>query len=90
MSTAPKYEYKSDFFKSIIKESEAKGEAVGEANALLRTLRRRNIATSEEQRQRILACTNLATLEAWAERAYDISHIDELWEDASGTGAPSQ
>jgi hypothetical protein len=90
MSTAPKYEYKSDFFKSLIQEGKTAGKAEGEALAVLRTLRRRNIASSEEQRQRILSCTDLATLEAWAERAYDISHIDELWEEgASGTGVPS-
>jgi flagellar biosynthesis/type III secretory pathway protein FliH len=50
-------------------EGEAKGKtegrAEGQAQAILRVLERRNVPVSAEQRERILTCSDLATLGAW-------------------------
>ena len=50
-------------------EGLTQGEAVGEARAILTLLDARGIAVSEAVRARILACTDLATLDRWVRRA---------------------
>jgi hypothetical protein len=44
-------------------KGQARGEAKGEAQALLRVLDRRGLAVSNDQRERILACTDIANHE---------------------------
>ncbi|HEU4577813.1 MAG TPA: Rpn family recombination-promoting nuclease/putative transposase [Polyangiaceae bacterium] len=55
-----------------------KGEARGLAASVLRILERRGLALSEAQRQRVLGCQEIATLEAWFDRALEIASVDEL------------
>ena len=45
------------------------GEARGKAEAILAVLAARGIAVSETLRERILACTEVATLDVWIRRA---------------------
>lgn len=59
-------------------EGEAKGEAKGKAEALLRILAQRGLSVSEDQRRRVLACTDLATLDGWLDRALLVASVDEL------------
>ena len=59
-------------------EGEAKGRAKGKAEALLRILAQRRLSVSEDQQQRILACTDLATLDGWLDRALRVASVDEL------------
>lgn len=59
-------------------EGEAKGKAKGKAEALLQILAQRGLSVSEDQQQRILAHTDLATLDGWIDRALRVASVDEL------------
>ena len=59
-------------------ESEARGEARGEALMLLRILRRRGLEVSPETEARLLATTDTALLERWADRALDAASIEAV------------
>lgn len=59
----------------------AEGEAKGKAEALLRILAQRALSVSEDQRRRILACIDLATLDGWLDRAFLVASIGELLGD---------
>ena len=60
-------------------ESEARGEARGEALMLLRILRRRGLDVSPETEARLLATTDTALLERWADRALDAASIEAVF-----------
>ena len=60
----------------------AEGRAEGEAHAILRVLERRSISVSAQQRDRILACTDLATLESWVDRAVTATSTEELFTES--------
>jgi hypothetical protein len=60
-------------------EGEKKGKAEGEAQALLRVLDRRGLSISAEQRERVLACSELAALEAWLDRAVTAESTEEVF-----------
>jgi hypothetical protein len=60
-------------------EGEAEGEAKGEAKALLVILRRRGVAVTSDQQHRILACTDVATLDRWLDRAFSVASAEELF-----------
>ena len=60
-------------------ESEARGEARGEALMLLRILRRRGLEVSPETEARLLATTDTALLERWADRALDAASIEAVF-----------
>ncbi len=79
------YEYQSDFAKKYDAlgraKGEAKGRAEGEASAVLKFLATRRIAVTEEQKTRILACTDLQVLERWIEKAVTVTSGDELFTD---------
>jgi hypothetical protein len=70
-------EYKSDFARGY----EARGEAKGEANAVLTVLSARGIDVPEEARVRISECTDLALLESWLRRAVTAASADELFDE---------
>jgi flagellar biosynthesis/type III secretory pathway protein FliH len=63
-------------------EGEAKGktegEAKGKAEALLMFLRRRGLVLTEEQRQQIVTCIDLAALDRWLDRAFSVTSVNEL------------
>jgi hypothetical protein len=59
------YQYQSDFAKRYV----AQGEAIGRAHAILSVLGARGLAVSDQERQRILECSDLAVLEKWIVRA---------------------
>ena len=60
-------------------EGKAEGEAKGEAKALLVILRRRGVAVTSDQQHRILACTDVATLDRWLDRAFSVASAEELF-----------
>lgn len=72
---ATNYEYQSEFHK----KADALGRARGEAFAVLKFLTTRRIAVTEEQKTRILACTDLKVLERWIEKAVTVASADELF-----------
>jgi hypothetical protein len=63
-------------------EGEAKGKAEGEARAILRVLDRRGLRVSDEQRERILNCSDLTQLEGWLDRAVTARNMDEVFAPA--------
>ncbi len=60
-----KYEYQSDFARKYV----AQGEAEGRAHSVLHVLEVRGIDVPGDVRERILSCSDVATLDAWLERA---------------------
>lgn len=55
-----------------------RGEAEGEAKALLRVLAARNFSPTEEQRQAVLACRDRAQLERWLDASVTAPSIAAL------------
>lgn len=66
-------EYRSELFRGIFKkgqaEGKAEGEAKGKAESILAFLAAREIPVSDALRDRILSCTDIATLDVWIRRA---------------------
>jgi hypothetical protein len=60
-------------------EGLAKGRAEGRAEDVLRILALREVNVDGKARQRILSCTDLATLGLWLERAMRANHISEVF-----------
>ena len=60
-------------------EGEARGEANGEARAIIAVLEARDITPTQEQRQRILACTDIDRLNTWVRKAVTLTRVDELF-----------
>jgi hypothetical protein len=67
------------FMSETQRRSFAEGEAKGEARALLRVLERRGIAISTEQREHVLACSDLTVLEGWLDRAATAASVREVF-----------
>jgi hypothetical protein len=71
------YQYKSDFAKRYVAqgrtegkaEGQAEGRAEGRALAILAVLNARGVEVSPAVRERVLACTDVARLDAWIARA---------------------
>ncbi len=59
-------------------EGKAEGKAEGVATALLKILAARGVLINEDQRAQILGCTDLATLDAWLDRALGGANLDDL------------
>lgn len=62
-------------------EGQARGEAKGKAEVLLKLLALRGIKLPAAQRKRILACTDHATLDIWAERVLTATSLREVLGD---------
>ena len=73
------YEYKSEFARKYVAQGEAKGKAEGRAEALLAFLAARKLPVSDEQRQAILGCRDLAQLDRWIARAASVTEAGELF-----------
>lgn len=80
LMTTPNYQYQSDFARKYFSEGKAEGKAEGEARLLLRLIDRKGIAISAHDRERVLACTDTAQIEAWADRAFDATSRDDIFE----------
>ena len=60
-------------------EGEARGEARGKAEDVLRVLEARGFAVPDEVAERVRACRDIATLDAWLTRAVTLTDIAELF-----------
>lgn len=96
MTTTAGYEFRSELLRNLAAEQKALGEAEGmaqgmargraegvaegEAQAVLTVLAARGVAVRADVRDRILACTDLARLEAWLRRAVSATSIDDVLE----------
>jgi len=75
LMSASTYEFQSDFARRHF----AKGEAQGEAHAVLEFLNARGVDVPESARTRIAACTDLDTLGTWIRRAATATSVDDLF-----------
>lgn len=66
------------FAQKIVDRSEARGEAHGKREALLLLAGRLGWTLSEEQRARITACEDVATLDHWLGRVMEVKSADDL------------
>ncbi|MEU4543619.1 hypothetical protein [Nonomuraea dietziae] len=81
------YEYKSDFARKHqahgreIGRAEGliEGKAEGIAEAVLRILAKRGVPIPPEAQERILACHDRDTVDAWLDRALDVTRVEELF-----------
>jgi predicted transposase YdaD len=64
-------------------EGRAEGRVEGRAEDVLRILAVRGVSVDSKARQRILSCTDLATLGLWLERAITATHIAEVLDGVS-------
>jgi hypothetical protein len=62
-------------------EGLAEGEARGLAVALVSILEARGLALTDEDRQQILGCRDLARLRRWTRRVLGVDSVDDLWSD---------
>jgi len=60
-------------------EGRSEGKAEGKAEAVLLVLEGRGLSVSPEQRQRVLRCSDMATLEGWLRKAATVETIDRLF-----------
>jgi hypothetical protein len=64
----------------FVREWVEQGEAKGEAKAVLIILENRGVPLPHEAQERILACTDQATLRTWIGRAVTATSVDELFD----------
>lgn len=74
------HKYHSDFARKYYDEGEAKGEARGEANAVLILLDARGLTVSDDARDRITTCTDLDQLAAWIRHAPTVAKAEDLFD----------
>jgi hypothetical protein len=67
------YEFQGEFARTH--------RAAGKAESLLQFLDARGIGISDEQKARVLACTDLATLDRWIRKAATVASAQELFVD---------
>jgi hypothetical protein len=60
-------------------EGRAEGEAAGQAKSIIAILEDRGISVDDADRERILGCADLKTLETWLHRSLRVSAIGELF-----------
>jgi hypothetical protein len=70
-----------EYFEKACQKWEAEGLAKGRAQDVLRILSVRGVPVEDTARQRILSCTDLATLDQWLERAVKATRVSEVFEE---------
>jgi hypothetical protein len=60
-----------------------KGRAEGQAVGVLQILAERGVSVDNKARQRILSCTDMATLDLWFKRAITATHVSEVLDGSS-------
>ena len=62
-------------------EGRQEGLTRGRAESVLRILTARGVRVDEKSRQHILACTEVATLDRWFDRALNATTLSEVLDD---------
>jgi hypothetical protein len=82
--------FKNEFLDRLEAEAkargEARGEAAGRAQMILQVLAARHIAVPSEIRDQVLACTDIAQLDAWGSTAATAQSVEEIFGAASDAG----
>ncbi|MFI7632556.1 hypothetical protein [Nonomuraea sp. NPDC049400] len=73
--TMQNYRFKSEFAEMLRDE----GRAQGEAKLVLKALEERGVPVTKSARERILACRDLALLDAWFVRSLKVTAAEELF-----------
>jgi hypothetical protein len=71
--------FKDEFIDRIKAEGKAEGRAEGESGMLLRVLAARGFEVPGPLRERVLACTDVAQLESWGDKAVVAASLDEVF-----------
>jgi hypothetical protein len=74
-------EYEKTFVERIHEQGIAEGEAKGKAEGVLKLLDARHLASSQEQRDQVMSCTDPAQLDLWFERAITAETAAEVFAD---------
>ena len=69
-------------------EGIAEGEARGEARAVVRVLKSRGICMTAAERDQILSCADIPTLDRWLDRVWAVTTITELFADEADEQIP--
>jgi hypothetical protein len=67
-------------FKELEARGEVRGKAEGKAESLLSVMSARGLEVTEQLRERVLACTDLETLDRWIRRAVTAPTLDDVFE----------
>jgi hypothetical protein len=81
MMGTSEHKYFSDFAQKYYGEGEAKGVVKATRDAVLTVLAERGLAISEDDRARVAACSDSATLGRWLTRAVRATATTEVFED---------
>jgi len=80
-------QFRSETFRRLAAEAEArgeeKGEARGEAKSILSVLQLRGLSVPDEMRARVLACSEPEQLEIWLRRALTVTAAEDLFDPAT-------
>jgi hypothetical protein len=71
----------SEYRKTFVEEIHDRGKAEGKAGSVLSVLNARGLASSQEQRQRVMSCTDADQLDRWLKRACTATTADEVFPD---------
>ena len=82
MTTAAGYEFQSELLRNLSDqykaEHQARGEALGEAQAVLTVLEERGVPVSDDIRDQIMACADTKQLATWLRRAVTAATVDDV------------
>ena len=76
--------FKNEFLDKLEAEAEARGEASGLAQMILQVLAARGVTVPVEIRDQVLACTGIAQLDAWGNKAATAQSVEEVFGEADG------
>jgi hypothetical protein len=74
------YEYQSEYARRYVQQGREEGRAEGKAEGVLRVLEARGLSVPRSVADRILACRDLATLDAWLTRAVTVATPEAIFE----------
>jgi hypothetical protein len=66
------------FFTEAHQRAYDRGKSEGKAEVIIEILRRRGVVVADEQQHQICACTDLATLDRWLDRAFSATSVAEV------------
>lgn len=75
------FPYGSPLLERTQRESEARGEARGKAQDVLKLLASRGVGLTDELRERVESCTDIDQLDAWFDRALAASTAGDVFDD---------
>ena len=75
--------YAEELIEQGLEKGLEKGRLRGRAEAVLRLLAARGVQVGDEAQQRILTCTDMATLDRWFDRAVNATALSDVLEELS-------